>query len=270
MPTRSVISELAVNADTPRRLCAEIAGELESVCAWGDRTLRPWDDEAPDSCLWWALATPQWPSFHVAKLFVDWLHPHMRPDLFFGLHIEKGIEPVPGNISACSSTTVMDDDWAWRRLRQDLGTGAIDELVRSVSSRQAPKLYLRVEVGDSVDAASPHPHERTLWRHGVYCGFECNGDDATLKTLFAHDPDGVALPLSRSANLRELGAAMEEIPDASSRWIDLQLGLTARIWKPDSGPAAVSVQQLVERHVRPLAQWATTAAPCRAGSEDSA
>lgn len=269
MPTRSVISELAVSAETPQRLSAAIAEALQSALPIDGLTLRPWDGGSSECALWWALPSRQWPAFHLPKLFVDWLHPHIRPDLLFGLHLEKGVEPSAQHASACDPAWIMDAHWAWQRLRRDLRSGAIDQLVRQVSSSDVPKLYLRMEIGDGIGTGTPNPCERTLWRDGIYYGFECNGEDAGLRPLFAHDPNRLAAPLGRSKTLQELAAAMDEIPDACTRWIDWQLGIAVRLWEPGSAQVAIAVPDLVGRYVAPFVRWMAAPLPCGAGSTDA-
>ena len=255
MPMRSLISELAVSAGSPRSLCEEIAGELSSATSWKGPALHPWDGAAPESCLWWAVPTPEWPGSRFPKLFFDWLHPDFHSDLLFGVHVEKGLGASPEEPRAGNSDWAMDDGWAWQRLSHDLRNGGIADLVRAVCSSAVPSLYLRIEIDDGVDPNTPFPGARALWRGGTYYGFECSGADAGVKLLFAHDQRGLGSGLARIKSLPELAEAMEQIPNAGSCWIDWQLGVAVRVWDPGMDSTPIATKELAARHVEPFAHW---------------
>ena len=255
MPMRSLISELAVSADSPRTLCEAIAGELASVTPWNGPALHPWDGAAPESCLWWAVPTPQWPGSRFPKLFFDWLHPDFHSDLLFGVHVEKGLETPPDERRARNSDWTMDAGWAWQRLSRDLRSDGMADLVRAVCSSAVPSLYLRIEIDDGVNPNTLFPGARILWREGTYYGFECSGADAGAKLLFAHDQRGLGSGLARIKSLPELAEAMEQIPNAGSCWIHWQLGVAVRVWDAGMDNAPIAPKELTARYVSPFAHW---------------
>lgn len=256
MPTRSVISAIAVEAESPRELCCNFANELSVLSPRDGLTLRPSDSSSPQTCLWWAVPTPEWPAFHLPKLFVDWLHPDDHSTLYFGLHVEKGLGAPADQPGRTGSRLVMDAGWAWQRFMNDLASGQIGRLVVAVRSSAVPSLYLRIEVSDEIRADETFPHERRLWRDGTYYGFECRGRDARLRLLYAHDDHKRGTPLERVRTLPKLAAALERLPDAPRRWVDLQLGVGVVIWEHGMSVKPIALKDLVARHIEPFAAWA--------------
>lgn len=255
MPTKSIISDLSVVENTPQALCEELQRELKRQSSLERLALRPWDGLNADSCLWWAVPSPQWPAFHLAKLFVDWLHPDDHSDLLCGLHVEKGLELGDEHTGARVGALVLDADWAWLSLIRDLSNGRLAALVRSVASPAVPNLYLRIEVSDSIRPNEPYPGARILWRDGAYYGFECRGSDAALRLLYAHDTEGLAAPLEQPQNFSELAKALKRVPGESSLWYDLQLGITLRGCGPEVSGEVIAPKELIARHIQPFTQW---------------
>lgn len=255
MPTRSVISAISVEAQSPQQLCQMLADELTALSPREGLTLHPWDGAHPESCLWWAVPTPEWPAFHLPKMFVDWLHPDDHATLYFGLHVEKGLGGSREQGSNGIGRLLMDAGWAWPQFTRDLANGRIGRLVRAVSSPAVPSLYLRVEVSNEIRADKALLRARRLWRDGAYYGFECRGRDARLALLYAHDSEGLGAPLEHAQTLPELAAALERLPGAAHRWVDLQLGVGAVVWAPEMDVKAISLRHLVARYVEAFAAW---------------
>lgn len=255
MPTKSVISDISVSEETPQALCRKLGHELKKLPDLESLALRPWDGLTPESCLWWMVPTPQWPAFHLAKLFVDWLHPDDHSDFLCGLHVEKGLELDDVPAGAHVDALVLDSDWAWSCLVRDLTNGHLAHVVRFVSSPAVPSLYLRIEVSGSIEPNEPYPAARVLWRDGAYYGFECRGSDAALRLLYARDVEGIAAPLAKSRTLPELARALNRIPNASSLWFDLQLGVVLRGGGPQVNGIVMTPKDLTVRHIEPFAQW---------------
>lgn len=198
-------------------LARRIKGELQRELRRRNRptrvSCRPYNRHNPDSSPWWLIPSTKWPAPAFGKIILE----PTETGLFVGLNVEKGLPLQVASDLGCPRHRVMDRDWAWYKVVDDMRNGVLDGFARTIHSRTGFPVVVRV--GFEPFGAATRSDEDGVLEWEVT-------ETALVQRKASLMPEASILSsLATANNLSQLGNLLANLTGHNFYWGDLRLGV---------------------------------------------
>ena len=104
---------------------------------------RPYNRFKPKETVWWVIPSKEWPAHRFAK-FMIW---RKNNKMYVGLNIEKGFGNELFELNLAPKKLVIDNDWIWKKFKQDLTNGNLNEILLDASKSVDEEIELHLAIG---------------------------------------------------------------------------------------------------------------------------
>ena len=239
---------MQIRDETP----AHLAKEIRDI--WSQRhrqvSILPYNRfESDEGHTWWIVPAPDKVAHQYVKIIFSSHHLVANPDqLFVGLHVEKGVGSALADAGYYKPTEVLRPTWRWHNVLAGLCNGRLRAPVAEASRRLGQAIHIRLDAFVPIRGQSPEksPHH-LVWYESDDGDVIRSSAIPSLKT-----PERFLRQAAHLHTLRELGQALQTIPDGESVWVDFYIG---RSLEMGGDKSALDALQLTDRLLEPFADW---------------
>jgi hypothetical protein len=120
----------------------------------GRVSARPFNMASPKSSLWWLIPPDEevvWPAHRLGKVAFEFGE---APDtLDVALYVERGLSAEAASALGERPNRVLTNDWMWPRFVEDLRSGRLMRVARSVAEAAQLDVYIQFVVGPESEVA---------------------------------------------------------------------------------------------------------------------
>ena len=188
---------------------------------------RPWNFYEPDTTAWWLIPSKEWPAYRHGKFLFDKVEGQSN-SIICGLYMEKGLGSELSDIytSPSERRCIMETDWAWFRLLNNLQSGKARETIKRISSAIDSPIELRIDTSYVVSLQSFDPYEPSF--HSDTYRFQLQSGSNTLNLVDSNIGSHLLAILSSVSTIGDLSRALGELNKNPWLWIDVSITLQFR------------------------------------------
>lgn len=200
---------------------------------------RPWNFYEPDATAWWLIPSSEWPAYRHGKFLFDKVE-SQSSSIICGLYIEKGLGSELSDVytSPSERRCIMETDWAWFRLLNNLQSGKVYETIKRISSDIDYPIELRIDSTYIVSLQSFDPYEPSF--HGDTYRFQLQIGSDTLNLVDSNIRVHLSDILSSISTIGDLSRSIGELNKNPWLWVDVLITLQFQTNPPsDATPDSI-------------------------------
>lgn len=196
---------------------------------------RPWNYYEPETTAWWLIPSPEWPAYRHGKFLFDRIE-NQSSGIVCSVYVEKGLGSELSDVytSPSERRCIMETDWAWFRLLNNLQSGKAIATINSVSSDIDFPIELRIDSTYIVSLESFDPYEPGF--HSDTYRFQLQGGADTLNLIESKIGAHISDILSTTRTIDDLSRALGELNKNPWLWIDVLVTLRFHTNPPSDAP----------------------------------
>lgn len=185
---------------------------------------RPWSFYEPDTTAWWLIPSSEWPAYRHGKFLFDKVE-SQSSSIICGLYVEKGLGSELSDVYTSPSERryIMETDWAWFRLLNNLQSGKADATINSISSDIDSPIELRIDSTYIASHESFDPYEPGF--HSDTYRFQLQRGADTLNLVESKIGAHISDILSSIRTIDDLSRALGELNKNPWLWVDVLITL---------------------------------------------
>lgn len=185
---------------------------------------RPWNFHEPDTTAWWLIPSAEWPAYRHGKFLFDKVK-EQSSSIICGLYVEKGLGSELSDVytSPSERRCIMETDWAWFRLLDNLQSGKADVTIKRISSDIDSPIELGIDATYLVSLQSFDPYEPSF--HGDSYRFQLQSGSNTLNLVDSKIGAHLSDILSSISTISDLSRTLGELNKNPWLWVDVLIAL---------------------------------------------
>ncbi len=241
---------LKISAESHQDAAIQLSGYLKKH-GWSPVACKPWNRFNPYLSHWLVIPSTDWPAYRYGKYF--FIPEEGSGEILCGLTVEKGLGqnyllafPVPK-----ARPLIMDDEWTWQLLLNDLSSGSFQSLIDRIVASLKGSISIEITAGPIDDPEVVYDPESLIkWDRAKFAYGESG-----LAIEVSEINDGCLQEVADVKNIPELAESLYNIPNSDWMWTNFDIYLKASLAHDPQVKSDESIQELWNSYLVNLDRW---------------
>jgi hypothetical protein len=241
---------IQISAKSHQDAAVQLADHLKKQ-GWPKIGCKPWNRFDPYMSHWLVIPSTDWPAYRYGKYF--FIPGENSDEVLCGLTVEKGLGqnyllafPVPK-----ARPLIMDDEWAWQILLDDLSSGTFQSSLDRIVTSLNGIISIEITAGPIDDPEVLYdPDSLIKWDHAKFAYGEKG-----LTLAVSEINDGCLKEIAQVNNCSELGQCLINFPNTDWMWVNFDIHMKVSLTHDPQIGSDESIQGLWNNYLVNLDRW---------------
>lgn len=221
-------------------------------------TAFPYNRFRPQQSDWWLSPQSENPAYRHGKFVFDPDIDAETPQVFVGVHIERGFGQAVAEVSASARDRrqVMEPDWFWHQFSDHMASGTAQQVLAGIAEQVDEPVTATFHAAFWSDPTSDFdPYSGSEDGGSDTACFTVDGDQLRLAADASKTPLGLLDDVMACDRLDQVAKRLAVLPNTDWVWIGAYLGIQCGLGASAPGAVAWDAATLWERVLKSFWPW---------------